>query len=230
MYFVSEISKNTWEIKDEWIRCFLIVGDKKALLVDTLVGDKDLKGEVKKLTSLPVETLNTHNHFDHVGANKDFDITYVHENEALEAEKYSNKVIPVKEGTIIDLGGREVEVVELFGHSKGSIGVLDRKEKFIIVGDAVTTTTNWMNFPDSDFNACIKSMDKLIEMKEKGTVEKLFSCHGICEADISYAREIKELAGIILSGNFTREDYKLNENTNVDIVRHGRVSMYIVKN
>lgn len=51
---------------------FLIVGTTRALLFDSGIGLVPLRPVVEALTSLPVSVLNSHSHFDHVGANYEF--------------------------------------------------------------------------------------------------------------------------------------------------------------
>lgn len=47
------------------------------------------------------------------------------------------KLLPVQEGSVFDLGGKILEVVELPGHTVGSIGLLYREEKVLFSGDAI---------------------------------------------------------------------------------------------
>jgi len=51
---------------------YLIVGRERALLFDTGLGLVPIRPVVEELTSLPVEVLNSHTHFDHVGGNAEF--------------------------------------------------------------------------------------------------------------------------------------------------------------
>ena len=55
----------------------LVLGDKRAALIDTGLGLADLRKFVSQLTCLPVIVLNTHGHLDHVGANQLFDMSYI---------------------------------------------------------------------------------------------------------------------------------------------------------
>ena len=56
---------------------FLIIGEEKALMVDTGLGMQDMKAVVDELTDLPVEVMNTHTHFDHIGGNWQFGTVHV---------------------------------------------------------------------------------------------------------------------------------------------------------
>ncbi len=51
---------------------YLIVGRTRALLFDTGIGLVPMRPVIERLTSLPVTVLNSHTHFDHVGANAEF--------------------------------------------------------------------------------------------------------------------------------------------------------------
>lgn len=52
---------------------YLAIGNTRCALIDTGTGLGDLKALVEELTDLPVFVLNTHTHWDHVGANSQFD-------------------------------------------------------------------------------------------------------------------------------------------------------------
>ncbi len=52
---------------------YLIVGSDRALMFDTGLGLVPIRPVVEQLTKLPVEVLNSHTHFDHVGGNAEFD-------------------------------------------------------------------------------------------------------------------------------------------------------------
>jgi Metallo-beta-lactamase superfamily len=52
---------------------YLIVGTGRALMFDTGIGLVPIRPVVEQLTRLPVEVLNSHTHFDHVGGNAEFD-------------------------------------------------------------------------------------------------------------------------------------------------------------
>jgi len=59
-------------LHDERVCSHLILGEDRALLVDTGMGMADLRAVVRSLTDLPVTVLISHAHFDHVGSTADF--------------------------------------------------------------------------------------------------------------------------------------------------------------
>ncbi|NME35680.1 MULTISPECIES: MBL fold metallo-hydrolase [Fusobacterium] len=77
-YKISNPFKNIYRIYEPGdIFSTLIIGEEKALLIDTGHGFENLKEVVKKITSLPLMVLNTHGHLDHTGGNYLFDEIYI---------------------------------------------------------------------------------------------------------------------------------------------------------
>jgi hydroxyacylglutathione hydrolase len=75
----KEIAQQTYEIGEfDCASIFLLVGDEKAMLIDTGTGIGDLKGFVGTLTGKPLMVCYTHNHVDHVGGASAFDHAFVH--------------------------------------------------------------------------------------------------------------------------------------------------------
>jgi len=52
---------------------YLILGEERALLLDTGMGIGRIRSVVDELTALPVTVLNSHTHMDHVGGNAEFE-------------------------------------------------------------------------------------------------------------------------------------------------------------
>ncbi len=66
----------------EDVRSFVIEGSDRTIVFDTGMGVGDFKGLVDSLTNLPVTVVQSHAHFDHIGASAEFDEVLVHESEA----------------------------------------------------------------------------------------------------------------------------------------------------
>ena len=74
----NEVAPNVWMITDaKNSNMYLVVGEEKALLVDTGRGAGDLKSVVESITSLPIVVVNTHAHGDHCLGNFQFGKAYL---------------------------------------------------------------------------------------------------------------------------------------------------------
>ncbi|MBQ7138296.1 MAG: MBL fold metallo-hydrolase [Clostridia bacterium] len=142
--------------------CYLICGSERALLVDSVNGEEDLHAVVRSLTDLPVIVVNTHGHGDHIFGNVYFDEAWLHPaDNALydmffgyakeEMDRHGLKPCPVRPleiGQSFDLGGVALEVVDLKGHTAGSIGLLDKAGRILYTGDGLNTHL-WMQLDHS---------------------------------------------------------------------------------
>ena len=136
---VIQINENSWRIEDSGVRCFLLTGTEKALLIDSGRELHTARDIAESLTDLPVSLLNTHADGDHIGSNAQFESFYMHPAEEALYRRggRGGKLIPVREGDLLDLGGRELRIIELPGHTPGSIAVLDVRNRVLISGDPV---------------------------------------------------------------------------------------------
>lgn len=146
-YKTALIQKGIWRISDNSgvspnQDMYLIEGPTKAILIDTGMGKGDLAGLVKSLTHLPVEVAITHGHGDHVGQIGQFAGAAIYMSEKdkgmLPKTLDTGKFVWVKDGGKIEMGGgRNLEVIDVPGHSAGSVMFLDRVGKTLAVGDAI---------------------------------------------------------------------------------------------
>ena len=89
------------------------------------------------LTKLPLSLLNTHADMDHIGSNAQFESFYMHPAEEANYRRGggAGTILPVREGDTLDLGGRELGIIHLPGHTPGSVAVLDKSRRVLISGD-----------------------------------------------------------------------------------------------
>ena len=57
---------------------YLVEGEERAMVVDTMFGYGNLRSFCRELTDKPLILVNTHYHGDHAGGNFDFDECYIH--------------------------------------------------------------------------------------------------------------------------------------------------------
>ncbi len=163
-FITMKLREGFYCIEQDFVRSFLIVGDKEALLVDTGMGGGNLKQCVEAVTGLPVTVIFTHADGDHVGDAHMFEKRLMHPSEF---DYYRNKnknaaaMEPVWEGDILDLGSYVFEVILIPGHTPGSIALLERDKRFLIGGDSIQTGNIFMFGPGRNFRAFKASMRKL---------------------------------------------------------------------
>ena len=194
---IQQLRPNVYLIDDAGAStCFLVTGSEKALLVDTANGYEDLQAIVRTLTDLPVIVVNTHGHGDHIFGNVYFDEAWLHPaDNALydmffgyakeQLEQNGLKPCPVKPleiGQIFDLGGVQLEVVDLKGHTAGSIGLLDKAGRILYTGDGLNVHI-WMQLDHSLPIATL--LETLRALKEKHGGDFDYVAHG-------HARELRD--------------------------------------
>lgn len=145
------IREGIWAITNRWQNfMYLLIGSERALLIDTGYGEGNLRAVVEEITDKPVTVINTHGHFDHTGGNGWWPKVLMAQPAAAicrhpfteeqrrwrDAKPYPDYEISfVREGDRIDLGGRELEVLEIPAHQEGSIALLDRTDRMLFTGD-----------------------------------------------------------------------------------------------
>lgn len=198
---IIKINENTWRIEDSGVRFFLLAGAKKALLIDSGMQVNNAKEIAEDLVDLPVELLNTHGDIDHVGSNAEFDCFYMNPAEAsnyYNSQKQTGTIIPVTDGDIIDLGGRELEIITLPGHTPGSIAVLDKNNRVLISGDPIQDGNIFMFGVQREMHAYLLSLEKL--EKYKDAFDTIYPSHGSFPVGPELIDSLHEGASRILAG------------------------------
>ena len=147
-YYQAElIAPGTWQIASDGDYFYLLEGEDEALAIDGGYGCGNTRAFCQSLTDKPVRRIaNTHDHFDHTANNCYFDCAYMSkETKALATIPFPSfegidflrdyLVEIIGEGYVFDLGGREIEVMELADHAAGSLVFLDKREGILLCGD-----------------------------------------------------------------------------------------------
>ena len=130
---------------------YLLEGKEKALLIDTGWGAGNLRGFVEGLTSKEILVANTHYHPDHAGSNGEFEEVMMSwgwamdkasvdtpgigpfDHSTLPYPDYKHSVIGT--GSVIDLGGRKIEVFNAKdAHCFSSLFFFDRENGMFFCG------------------------------------------------------------------------------------------------
>ncbi|MBT5074393.1 MAG: MBL fold metallo-hydrolase [Kordiimonadaceae bacterium] len=82
----------------------------------------------------------------------------------------------VEDGEIIDLGGREVEIIFTPGHTPDSMLFFDRELGLLMTGDTFFPSTLWAHRADADFKNYLDSAQRMAAMQ--GQVKYILPGHG----------------------------------------------------
>lgn len=95
-FTIEKVDSKTYVISEykhwEESHSYLLLGNNKALLIDTGLGISNIKDIVNKITNLPIIVATTHIHWDHIGGHKYFNNIAVH---ILEKDWLLNFPIPL---------------------------------------------------------------------------------------------------------------------------------------
>jgi glyoxylase-like metal-dependent hydrolase (beta-lactamase superfamily II) len=126
---------------------YLILGNDTALLIDTACISPGIRKEVERLAEgRSVMPALSHAHVDHTFHLEEFDEVWLHPaDEGLlhgaygweACEKAPRTLHYLTDGDVVDLGGREVEIYWIPGHTDGSILFYDKKTRLLFSGDAI---------------------------------------------------------------------------------------------
>ena len=87
------------------------------------------------------------------------------------------KMIPIKDGDVIDLGNRRLRIIHLPGHTAGSIAILDEATRVLISGDPIQVNGRIFMFGEHrNFDDYIQSLEKLNAMTDE--FDALWPSHG----------------------------------------------------
>ena len=193
---------------------YLVVGEDRACVIDTMCAETNLGEEVRKLTDKPVFVINTHGHPDHIYGNVYFEEIYIHPADIPMAEEFYQEPLYVegckkagatvppfkttKGGDTFDLGGRTLEIYELPGHTPGGILVLLKEDRILFTGDSINHHLWMMLDGCPPMEEYVKALDNVMFLEEKA--DRILHGHAQDFDDISLMRCLRQAAVEICEG------------------------------
>lgn len=185
---------------------YLVEGEQRAVLLDTGSGIGSLKDCVSGLTDKPVTVLITHGHVDHAMGAIEFDEVYLshldeyiyrpHADTAFRREGLAEitrdpaceegdfllaapfeKFRDLKGGDTFDLGGLHIDVYDCPGHTKGSVVMLLREERALLLGDACNSFTFLFDTYSDTVCEYEESLRRLLSQVQ-GKYDSVYLSHG----------------------------------------------------
>ena len=159
-----------------------------------------------------MKLLNTHGDPDHIAGNGAFPRVYMHpdEEENYRAFGGPGELVPVRGGDVLDLGGRELEVIELPGHTPGSIALLDRTRRVLISGDSIQNGRIFMFGPGRDLKRYLASLRAL--QRRIGEFDEIWPAHGSFPVGPALIGQLAVGAERVLAGQVRWEPAELRGN------------------
>jgi hydroxyacylglutathione hydrolase len=222
-YFVIEpIDATTYAIGEpryyQGNYSYLILGSDHAVLFDAGTGTRDIVPVVRSLTPLPVTVIPSHLHFDHVGALGRFEHTALLD--APDLRRRAGKgVLTLRRyeflgfadslptprfivdqwwaaGETVDLGGRQLQVMWLPGHTPTSVGLYDAGRHQLFAGDFIYPGELYAFLPGASRSDYLSTTRRLIATLDPET--RIYAAHmaddpPIVEAPVLEIADLKAL-------------------------------------
>ncbi|MCB9504087.1 MAG: MBL fold metallo-hydrolase [Deferribacteres bacterium] len=158
---------------------YIVEGDDKAVLIDTGMKITNLDSIVASITKKSITLIATHVHPDHVGSIDRFPEIYINQGDTANIAQfmpdYDGKVNYLKDGEIIDLGGRQLEVVFTPSHTPGSTTFIDKTAGYGFSGDSFGSG-NLLLFSGT-FSELIETCEKMRTIMKEVRIKFLYPGH-----------------------------------------------------
>ena len=182
---------------------YLVEGNSRALLIDAGARVPGLDQIVAKITTKPVTMMLTHAHGDHVGGVGPFPEVYLNAGDMPivpnNMRNYMGRIRYLTDGEVIDLGGREIEVIFTPGHTAGSATFFDKANHYGFSGDAFGST-NLLVF--TNLSTVMYTAERIENYMKKNDIRFLFPGHysGDNLETLQRVIDIKDICREILDG------------------------------
>lgn len=161
IFHIEQIGCRFWRILNpEGHTFYLTEGETLAAVIDTgMTEGKQILPMLRTLTDKPMVLILTHAHDDHCHHMDEFDTVYMCHDELTMPKAFLHEMtqgkdlshtIHIDTDSVIDLGGRLLEICKIPGHTPGSVAIFDAIDQIVLTGDAIGSGCGvWMQLPGS---------------------------------------------------------------------------------
>ncbi|MCR4870554.1 MAG: MBL fold metallo-hydrolase [Atopobiaceae bacterium] len=251
-FSVYKLPGNVYAIDEDsqWeeIISYLIIGEDRAILLDTGMGISSIKSVVDELTDLPVTVVLSHTHHDHMGGMHEFDDLLVFDSEyainrattgmdefgdityevAAEDGVFNpDRPLPegfspegfhvigmaptgtLKDGDVIDLGGRTLQVMYTPGHNADGICLFDAENGIVFTGDMYYPAELYAYNEDAELATYAATMRAVADRAAELNIEWIYPGHNETVHGIGILASAADDFDAILAGTAT--EYEIGE-------------------
>ena len=202
---------DTYIFEEEGVRFFLLIGDNKALLIDTGMSNEDISNELNNITDKEIILVNTHCDIDHIGKNYLFNKVYMGIHEIYHYENKNQEVLGLFDKDIIELGNREIEIIDIPGHTRGSIALLDKRHKILFSGDSIQEDGRIFMFgKERNLEVNIQSLNRL--KNRINEFDEIWPCHSKLPVYKDMIDDVIQDCKLILKGESEYKEVDLFNN------------------
>ena len=225
-----------WHVDPIWV---LQDGDE-VLVIDTGMGSGNLydylmANAIENPKTAKIDLVLTHNHGDHIAKLGDFvgkdnvEKVYIGADDSASVIKMlgadASKVVTVKDGDTIPYADHTVKVIDVPGHTAGSVVYLVDNSK-LFTGDAIGTGYVWMQIGVTTIAEYVDALEHL-NAAVKGLDLTIYGGHMQNRYTLTdqYVRDILECAKGIVDGSLEGVQYLRGNVTDAKIATYGTASI-----
>lgn len=205
----------------EKVVSYLVLGHKKAMLIDTGMGYAPIGVIIRRITRAPIRVLLTHTHWDHIGGVHEFDSISVFDHpietellyrgfwseqipELMDAACFDKGWSPKKyrslgvsqfstfrDGDVFECAPFSLSVVHTPGHTPGSVCFIINEIDILISGDTLYPGPLYAQLPESNSAAYAASIAKLAARKK--SFAKILPGHNATSSDVHLLQDSYDL-------------------------------------
>ncbi len=226
---VKEVAKKVWNfIEDEGsghqIDGYLICGEERAIMFDTLQEVTGLYQKARELTNLPIDVVISHGHADHFGlATQEFVEAgckvYLNKLDRPMVAGRLGKELPedffqdLEDGREFDLGGRVLKTMLLPGHTPAGDVLFIREEGLVFSGDAIGSGHFWMQIGTTSLEELLEGVKRLkTEVTKWGREIRILPGHRYqspVPLGFSYLEDVEAALQGLIAGTLQGEPYTM---------------------
>lgn len=208
---IIQMNENTYRFEDGFVRFFLLIGDNKAVLIDSGASCNNALELAKTITDKDIFLLNTHGDIDHLSGTASFSEIYMHASDYnncdVKSKFPSTSLVEINDNDIIDLGNRPLKIIYIPGHTRGSVAILDISHRTLFAGDSVQKGHIYMFGAHRDIDSYEASLDKIIAIENE--FDNIIASHDEYQLSKDYARKVKEAWLDVRNGKVSYETINL---------------------